>query len=35
MGYFVYVGSRDRSRGMQAVQKLKSLGFADVDLFLV
>ena len=32
LGYFVYVGSRDRVRGLQAVNKLKSSGISSVEL---
>lgn len=31
LGYFVFIGSRDRNRGLQAVEELKILGFRDVD----
>lgn len=30
-GYFVYIGSRDKANGLKAVQKLKTLGFNDID----
>ena len=31
LGYYVYVGSRDKSRGMEAVEKLKMQGINNVD----
>lgn len=31
LGYFVYIGSRDKSNGLKAVEQLKTLGFDDVD----
>lgn len=31
LDYFVYIGSRDKSNGLKAVEKLKILGFMDVD----
>jgi NAD(P)-dependent dehydrogenase (short-subunit alcohol dehydrogenase family) len=31
MGYFVYVGSRDKSKGLDALNKLKELGISTVD----
>lgn len=31
LGYYVYIGSRDRSKGMAAKQKLHESGFNDVD----
>lgn len=30
LGYFIYIGSRDRHRGIEAVQKLKALGLLEV-----
>lgn len=32
LGYFVYLGCRDKSKGLEAVQKLHTLGFTDVDV---
>lgn len=31
LGYFVYIGSRDKANGLKAVEELKTLGFTDVD----
>lgn len=31
LGYFVYIGSRDKAKGLEAVEELKALGFTDVD----
>jgi NAD(P)-dependent dehydrogenase (short-subunit alcohol dehydrogenase family) len=31
LGYFVYIGSRDKTRGLQAIEKLKAMGFTNVD----
>ncbi len=31
LGYFVYLGSRDKKRGLEAIEKLKSMGFTNVD----
>ena len=31
-GYFVYLGSRDKTRGLDAVNKLKDLGISNVEL---
>lgn len=31
LGYFVYIGSRDRQNGLDAVEKLKALGLGNVD----
>ena len=31
LGYFVYLGSRDKTRGLDAVNKLKSLGISNVE----
>lgn len=31
LGYFVYIGSRNKANGLKAVQELKKLGFIDVD----
>ncbi|HUZ58747.1 MAG TPA: SDR family oxidoreductase [Hanamia sp.] len=30
-GYFVYLGSRDKIKGLEAIKKLKALGFNNVD----
>lgn len=32
LGYFVYIGSRDRSNGLKAVEALKDMGLNDVDV---
>ncbi|SHG06969.1 SDR family oxidoreductase [Chryseobacterium sp. OV279] len=32
LGYFVFIGSRDRERGLKAVEELKKTGFNDIDL---
>ncbi len=32
LGYFVYLGSRDKIKGLDALNKLKGLGFSNVDL---
>jgi NAD(P)-dependent dehydrogenase (short-subunit alcohol dehydrogenase family) len=31
LGYFVYLGSRDKTKGTEAIKKLKALGFSNVD----
>lgn len=31
LGYFVYIGSRDKSNGLKAVEELKILGFSNID----
>ena len=31
LGYFVYLGSRDKSKGLDAVNKLKAMGISTVD----
>lgn len=31
LGYYVYIGSRDKSKGLEAIEKLKALGLANVD----
>ena len=31
LGYYVYMGSRDKSRGIEAVEKLKMRGINNVD----
>ena len=32
LGYFVYLGSRDRTKGLNAINKLKDLGISNVEL---
>ena len=32
LGYFVYVGSRDKTKGSDAINKLKDLGISNVEL---
>ena len=32
LGYFVYLGSRDKIKGLDALNKLKSLGISNVEL---
>ncbi len=32
LGYFVYLGSRDKTRGLDAVNKLKDLGISNIEL---
>ncbi|HEY4786589.1 MAG TPA: SDR family NAD(P)-dependent oxidoreductase [Bacteroidales bacterium] len=32
LGYFVYLGSRDKKRGMDAITKLKGMGISTVEL---
>jgi len=32
LGYFVYVGSRDKARGLEAISKLKDAGILNVEL---
>jgi len=32
LGYFVYLGSRDKTRGLDAINKLKDLGISTVEL---
>ena len=32
LGYFVYLGSRDKTRGLDAINKLKDLGISNVEL---
>ncbi|WP_440135302.1 SDR family oxidoreductase [Chitinophaga sancti] len=32
LGYYIYVGSRDKSKGTAAIQKLNKLGFNNVEL---
>jgi len=31
LGYFVYIGSRDKTKGLEAIEKLKSVGLKNVD----
>ena len=31
LGYFVYIGSRDKKKGLEAVEKLKTMGLTNVD----
>ena len=31
LGYFVYIGSRDKAKGFEAIRKLKASGYANVD----
>jgi len=31
LGYFIYIGSRDKARGAEAIEKLKALGLTNVD----
>jgi len=31
LGYFVYIGSRDKAKGIQATEKLKALGLINID----
>ncbi|MFW0735691.1 SDR family oxidoreductase [Flavobacterium sp. T12S277] len=31
LGYFVYIGSREKTKGLEAVAALKALGFSNVD----
>lgn len=30
-GYFVYIGSRDKAKGSEAIEKLKAMGLTNVD----
>jgi len=32
LGYFIYLGSRDKTRGLEAVKKLKDQGISNVEL---
>ncbi len=32
LGYFVYLGSRDRSKGLEAINKLENMGISNVEL---
>ncbi len=32
LGYFVYVGSRDKTKGLDAINRLQDLGFSNVEL---
>jgi NAD(P)-dependent dehydrogenase (short-subunit alcohol dehydrogenase family) len=31
LGYFVYIGSRDKTKGLEAIQKLNTMGLTNVD----
>jgi len=31
LGYFVYIGSRDKTKGLKAIEKLKAMGLTNVD----
>jgi NAD(P)-dependent dehydrogenase (short-subunit alcohol dehydrogenase family) len=31
LGHFVHLGSRDKAKGLEAVQKLRALGYSNVD----
>jgi NAD(P)-dependent dehydrogenase (short-subunit alcohol dehydrogenase family) len=31
LGYFVYIGSRDKTKGFQAIENLKAMGIENVD----
>ena len=31
LGYFVYIGSRDKAKGLEAIEKIKALGYANID----
>ena len=31
LGYFVYLGSRDKTKGLEALEKLKAMGLTNVD----
>ncbi len=31
LGYFVYIGSRDKTKGLEALEKLKAMGLTNVD----
>jgi len=31
LGYFVYIGSRDKTKGFKAIEKLKAMGLTNVD----
>lgn len=32
LGYYVYIGCRNKSKGNSAIEKLKELGFSNVEL---
>ena len=32
LGYFVYLGSRDKAKGLDAINKLKDAGISNVEL---
>src|SRR5476651_1953666 len=31
LGYFVYIGSRDKTKGLEAIEKLIAMGLTNVD----
>jgi len=31
LGYFVYIGSRDKTKGLEAIEKLNAMGLTNVD----
>ncbi|CAN5763593.1 SDR family oxidoreductase [soil metagenome] len=31
LGFFVYIGSRDKTKGLEAIEKLKAMGLTNVD----
>jgi len=31
LGYFVYIGSRDKTKGFNAIENLKAMGLTNVD----
>jgi NAD(P)-dependent dehydrogenase (short-subunit alcohol dehydrogenase family) len=35
LGYFVYLGSRDKAKGLEAINKLKELGISNVELLVM
>jgi NAD(P)-dependent dehydrogenase (short-subunit alcohol dehydrogenase family) len=35
LGYFVYIGSRDKMRGLKAVENLKAIGLRNVDCIIL
>lgn len=35
LGYFVYIGSRDKTKGLEAIEKLKAMGLTNVDCIQV
>jgi NAD(P)-dependent dehydrogenase (short-subunit alcohol dehydrogenase family) len=34
-GYFVYIGSRDRNRGNEAIEQLKAEGYTDAEVLVI